>query len=542
MSTRPILHVIYAAYGDALILEYSTNHKRRLLVIDGGPKARFRNGTQRSYITGPYPEFVQSAAKAIWGGLRGRLANPQESLADDYDKQCFAPAALVCSHADEDHYEGLLELVKTFLPKTFSTADTGVDMFFNGPFVFPAPDKDVAAENLASYKAKADGIKKLLREFGFRAGESFDKDVAPVSPQIMWHYPNDKKRIQIRSRIKPPVDDNGQGTTNSQGTGNDNGGGIDIEPEPSPEVHDFVPSKEYHEANLVRAGKIRISTVSTPTASGLDDSITNLSSIIMSTTGETGGNILLTGDSVGWRITEEGFKATGEPRRATINQHLTIFKVPHHGSIKNSHMKKNWPDVKDKFRTKYSKVGEEVSLLEILEIVYGAAQPMDPLTGFDVDILATFRLLSGVDSNNKFEIGQAEERVRKIIVAILGQRNPPVPVNNEQAFMGTYLRDLRKRFIWRVRNCQQNALPTLPNDHRIDPDPQIIWKTLRDALYAEAAQSAEGTLAPSKGEPVVPLTPYYALDFGRIIKPFSFWAKWEFADCRRKRKWQTALA
>ncbi|KAI1194128.1 hypothetical protein F5X97DRAFT_327879 [Nemania serpens] len=90
---NPKLHVVYAQRGDALVLEYTIGNNRRLLLIDGGPTGLTHGAGVSS---APLYRHWISAVRNIWG------RNNATDIALD----------IVVSHADEDHYGGVLELLE----------------------------------------------------------------------------------------------------------------------------------------------------------------------------------------------------------------------------------------------------------------------------------------------------------------------------------------------------------------------------------------------------------------------------------------------
>ncbi|KAF5590108.1 uncharacterized protein FSUBG_10946 [Fusarium subglutinans] len=84
----PVLHVIYAGRGDAMILEcddYKQPGGRNFILVDGGPKCY----NAYSGWEAPYHRYLSSACQQIMGNR------------NDF-------AAIVFSHPDEDHYGGYL--------------------------------------------------------------------------------------------------------------------------------------------------------------------------------------------------------------------------------------------------------------------------------------------------------------------------------------------------------------------------------------------------------------------------------------------------
>nr|RBQ91795.1 hypothetical protein FVER53263_12463 [Fusarium verticillioides] len=108
----PILHVIYAGRGDAMILEcddYKQNGGRNFILVDGGPRDYDAFGGRQA----PYHRYLSSACQQIMGNGKNF-------------------AAIVFSHPDEDHYGGYLHSLQggvfptsnVFIPNASSNADS----------------------------------------------------------------------------------------------------------------------------------------------------------------------------------------------------------------------------------------------------------------------------------------------------------------------------------------------------------------------------------------------------------------------------------
>ncbi|KAK9696104.1 hypothetical protein K7432_012633 [Basidiobolus ranarum] len=92
VPTNLKLHIIYAQRGDAFVLDYIVNNNRRLLLVDGGPTSAFHGAYSEG---GPYFRHYLAAIRDIWGKRN------TDNIALD----------IVVSHADDDHYGGILALL-----------------------------------------------------------------------------------------------------------------------------------------------------------------------------------------------------------------------------------------------------------------------------------------------------------------------------------------------------------------------------------------------------------------------------------------------
>lgn len=121
----PLLHVVYAGYGDAMFVEYGEagnqqqqqQPERKLMAVDGGPRDKAVRppgvgGTQKqqqapvdpsSTGSAPYWKFFFSAAKHIWFD--------KEQMAHD-PNQLLTLTALVNTHPHADHCQGLYDLLR----------------------------------------------------------------------------------------------------------------------------------------------------------------------------------------------------------------------------------------------------------------------------------------------------------------------------------------------------------------------------------------------------------------------------------------------
>lgn len=113
----PLLHVVYCGPGDALMLEYTYNNQRRLVLIDGGPLGFIKQNNRSA----PYWKYCYSAARRVWATMYPNGPVPP-----------FKPNAIINSHADGDHFGGLLHLLE------YSFFGTSPTMEFDGPFQIPA--------------------------------------------------------------------------------------------------------------------------------------------------------------------------------------------------------------------------------------------------------------------------------------------------------------------------------------------------------------------------------------------------------------------
>ena len=110
--------MVYAGRGDAIILEVfmPNNADRFLVIVDGGP---IHNGpkTRGADPTAPYYRYLMAVAQHVWGL---NSSKPKIKL-------------MINTHNDNDHYGGLLELIR----KRHAGQDAIFDFEFTGPFLSP---------------------------------------------------------------------------------------------------------------------------------------------------------------------------------------------------------------------------------------------------------------------------------------------------------------------------------------------------------------------------------------------------------------------
>ncbi|KAI1011808.1 hypothetical protein LB503_004831 [Fusarium chuoi] len=155
----PVLHVIYAGRGDAMILECddsSTLNKRNFILVDGGPRKYDYLGNNA-----PYHRYLTSACRQIMG-------------------QNNSFAGIIFSHPHEDHYGGYLHAIAG-----------SQDIHSNNVFV-PTPKSDTDTVNASIDTACINaGLSKAVLhpqndEHKFLIAPV--KAIFPSRPAITWYY------------------------------------------------------------------------------------------------------------------------------------------------------------------------------------------------------------------------------------------------------------------------------------------------------------------------------------------------------------------
>ncbi|KAF5708113.1 hypothetical protein FMUND_10761 [Fusarium mundagurra] len=158
----PILHVIYAGRGDAMILEFKDWQTGRpsFILVDGGPKnyVAYRNREA------PYHRYLSSACKKIMG-------------------QTSTFAGIIFSHPDEDHYGGYLHALGDAL----------------------VPTQSVFIPNVKSDEDKSNKpIDDMCTKAGLRKGVLHHEDTLYLIPPVRAIYPPTSCIVWYRGQTGRP--------------------------------------------------------------------------------------------------------------------------------------------------------------------------------------------------------------------------------------------------------------------------------------------------------------------------------------------------
>lgn len=281
------LEALQAAHGDALLLHYGPADSVKLAVIDAGPLGIFRSSVR--------PRLEE---------IRAQRA-PDATLTLDY---------VLVSHIDDDHIHGVTDLTKELVEAADAPGEPPFEIksLWHNAFDDVVGDDEVKAVAPATLMAAveeagagapqglSDESKLVLASVG--QGDRLRKDAERLSCII-----NDDRKLLLA-----PVE-------------LDMGNGL--------KATIVGPLKDQLEALQAEWDKSVKKKASAPTdhtaaiAAYLDDSVTNLSSIVVLVELD-GKRILLTGDARGDYVLE-GLKAAGV-LDGTL--HVGVLKVPHHGS------------------------------------------------------------------------------------------------------------------------------------------------------------------------------------------------------------------
>jgi beta-lactamase superfamily II metal-dependent hydrolase len=299
------LEALQAAHGDSLILHYGTRTEPRFIVIDGGPKGIFKASLA--------PRLKQIQAARGGGVLEIRM--------------------LMVSHIDEDHITGILDLTRmlrdlkdnqaqlpyeilTLWHNSFDDIASKVTSNLAGEssaarlFASTTPKTADAAAIIASV-AQGRQLRLDADALGLNMNSGFD--------DFLMFAPN-AGSLNIGAKLRFTVLGPRQAELDALNTKWDK------------EVKALLAKKKKKKKGTAGEAELTQDELRALAAEFVDKSIHNLSSVVVLAEFE-GKRILLTGDARG------DFVLTSL-REAKLLDHgklaVDIFKVPHHGSIRNA--------------------------------------------------------------------------------------------------------------------------------------------------------------------------------------------------------------
>ncbi|MBI5968872.1 MAG: hypothetical protein HY882_13590 [Deltaproteobacteria bacterium] len=293
------LEALEAKHGDALLLHYGEVGSPRLIVIDGGPR-------------GVYKNVLKKRLDKI-----KQKRTPNERL----------PIRMVLvSHIDEDHISGILDLSQDLVDAQEDNQDLPYDIqgLWHNSFddiLGNQPEELFATLKTAAASAAATGTMPTDLYLSFHGALM----VASV-PQGR-DLRNNANALNLA--VNAPF--NGLVMAPKQGEKTvPLGGGLSFTIL-SPNQQRLEDLQEEWDKQLPKIKKAKPAEAQSITAAFVDDSVYNLSSIILLA---TAGNrrMLLTGDARGDDIIA-GLKTAGLFQGDRF--HADLFKVPHHGSDRN---------------------------------------------------------------------------------------------------------------------------------------------------------------------------------------------------------------
>ena len=282
-----LLRVIQAKFGDCLIVKYGNPEKPKYILIDGGPG-------------GVYPNYLRPELEKI------RATGGELEL-------------MILSHVDGDHIVGLIEFTEEMLEQQADEVEPliPVKSFWLNSFTNTIGRGNALTQSVLSLFSRVQNIQSTMPEgnlayqsisqgntllrnahiLGIPVNEVVNQDVITLNS-----LPRAIKMDSLRLTIVGPNQEN------------------------------LDKLKEEWE-DWIRKNEAKIMMSEPEVLSALDKSVPNLSSIMFLL--ESGGkSILFTGDGRGDFIIEGLRKAGLSDNNGCL--HVNVFKVPHHGSIRNT--------------------------------------------------------------------------------------------------------------------------------------------------------------------------------------------------------------
>ena len=282
------LRVVQAEFGDCLILEYGSAEHPRFVLIDGGPEGTYQNH------------------------LRFELERIRQTGA------CLD--LVVLSHVDNDHIIGLLAL---FVELDSNRSAHQPDFISISGLWHNAFERTMGAGS----KVEAAKIRT-----SFAVGSPL-LSFLPNSNAVAFGISEGSKLIEADDELGIPLNAGFPGGLVT----------VDAAPQPvqlnglslrilGPSIHNLNNLQKDWTAWLQKVESQQAKFASPVEADKVDRSVPNLSSIMfLASDGER--RILLTGDGLGANLLD-GVKQAGL-LDANGKLHVDVFKLPHHGSVRN---------------------------------------------------------------------------------------------------------------------------------------------------------------------------------------------------------------
>jgi beta-lactamase superfamily II metal-dependent hydrolase len=283
------LHVLQAAHGDCLLLEFGSTAAPDYALIDGGP-----SGTYADHLK---PELTR--VKATGGTL----------------------ALAVLSHVDDDHVNGLLDLLDDLVaqrradePETIAIEGIWHNSF--GQTLGPAVERTLAQQQVESTLPRGAMPATEMQARSIRQGHELTALARGLSIPINAGFRDTPDRLVCVDNVDGPIQ-------------LDNLSLLIVGPTRSTLLSLQEEWEEWLDAQrqAKSAGGDAVAI-----ARSLDRSVPNLSSMMLLVEAEN-RRVLLTGDGRGDHL------LTGLAEAGALDEagklHVDIFKLPHHGSARN---------------------------------------------------------------------------------------------------------------------------------------------------------------------------------------------------------------
>jgi hypothetical protein len=286
------LEALQAAKGDSLILHFGESKSPRFIVIDGGP-------------AGVYGESL----KPRLGQLHDRWKREDDGKLD--------VEMLMVSHIDDDHIQGVLDWVGEL-----ADADP---LLFNLLTIWHNSFDDVVGNASVDLQSRLASLTAEVVET-----QEDREGLQPLSGAVLAAVGQGRKLRSMANQLGIPLNHGFQGLVSSLKQGKTTlslGSGLTFTVL-SPTMERLEALQKEWEKVIKTLPAARTAEI----AAFVDRSATNLSSIVV--LAECGGRrMLLTGDARGDHILE-GLDRAGLMTDGKI--HVDLFKLPHHGSNRNS--------------------------------------------------------------------------------------------------------------------------------------------------------------------------------------------------------------
>jgi len=302
------LEVKQARKGDCLLLHYGTDADRHLFLIDGGPK--------KVYAPTLKPRLLQ-------------LAGPAGAA--------LIVDVLMVSHVDDDHIQGILDLTKEERdakldgkPRLLNV----LSLWHNSYDDLVGSKVDEVVETVAEHLGEA-GLKGMIPddriEEILESSDTDDAEVIEAGVGVLASIPQGHKLRDDAEFLCWGLNvEMGGGIIAASSDELSLDGDLEIKVA-GPLPDELAAFKKKYDEWLLEKAKGQKNAVA-QLASYVDESVTNLSSIVVMVTAG-GKDILLTGDARGDKILKGLERIDVLKKGGTME--VDILKVPHHGSSNN---------------------------------------------------------------------------------------------------------------------------------------------------------------------------------------------------------------
>jgi len=293
------LEALQAAHGDSLILHYGPLNKPRFIVIDGGPKGIFK------LSLAPRLKAIQAARGG--GVLEIRM--------------------LMVSHIDDDHITGVLDLTKMLRELDDSGTQLPYDILtlWHNSFddIAGKVSASVGAQLFASAKPKTPDGAAIVASVAQGRQLRLDADALGLNMNTgfddMLLFKKASPSLNIGSDLKFTVLGPRQAELDA------------LNKKWDKEVQALLAKKKKKKGQG-GGSELGAADLQALAAEFVDNSIHNLSSVVVLAEFD-GKRMLLTGDARGEFILES-LREANLLKNGKIS--IDIFKVPHHGSVRNA--------------------------------------------------------------------------------------------------------------------------------------------------------------------------------------------------------------